>query len=48
MKQLLSNMDEENMVCADCGNNAVEYASINNEILICFSCSKKHKILGNQ
>ena len=48
MKQLLSNMDEENMVCADCENNAVEYVSINNGILICFSCSKKHKILGNQ
>ena len=48
MKQLLSNMDEENMVCADCGNNSVEYASINNGILICFSCSQKHKNLGNQ
>lgn len=48
MKQILSNMDEENMVCADCGNNLVEYASINNGILICFSCSQNHKKLGNQ
>ena len=48
MKQILSNMDEDNMVCVDCGNNVVEYASINNGILICFSCSQKHKNLGNQ
>ena len=48
MKQILSNMDEENMKCADCGSNGVEYASINNGILICFSCYQKHKILGNQ
>ena len=47
MKEILSNMDEENMKCADCGNESIDYASINNGIIICFSCYQKHKILGN-
>ena len=38
--------DYENKVCLECKTPKPEYVSINNSILLCSECSKRHKNLG--
>eukprot|EP00730_Choanoeca_flexa_P001218 TRINITY_DN10534_c0_g1_i4.p1 TRINITY_DN10534_c0_g1~~TRINITY_DN10534_c0_g1_i4.p1 ORF type:complete len:1007 (+),score=285.16 TRINITY_DN10534_c0_g1_i4:134-3154(+) len=40
------NQVEGNQVCADCGNEEVEWASINLGIVLCINCSGVHRSLG--
>lgn len=47
MRAILFNMDTNNRNCVDCGKASMDYASINNGIVICSSCAKEHKKLGN-
>ena len=47
MKTIFYNMDIKNNICADCGKNkSMDYASINNGIIICSNCAKEHEKLG--
>ena len=47
MKTIFYNMDIKNNICADCGKNkSMDYASINNGIIICSECAKEHEKLG--
>ena len=47
MKTIFYNMDIKNNICADCGKKkSMDYASINNGIIICSNCAKEHEQLG--
>ena len=46
MKMIFYNLDLKNNNCADCGKKAMDYASINNGIMICAECAKEHLSLG--
>ena len=46
MKMIFYNLDMKNNNCADCGKKAMDYASINNGIMICAECAKEHLALG--
>ena len=47
MKTIFYNMDIRNNICADCGKKkSMDYASINNGIIICSNCAKEHEKLG--
>ena len=46
MKMIFYNLDIKNNNCADCGKNAMDYASINNGIMLCAQCAKEHLSLG--
>ena len=47
MKTIFYNMDIKNNICADCGKKkSMDYASINNGIIICADCAKEHEKLG--
>ena len=47
MKTIFYNMDIKNNICVDCGKKqSMDYASINNGIIICSECAQEHKKLG--
>ena len=46
MKMIFYNLDIKNNNCADCGKKAMDYASINNGIMLCAQCAKEHLSLG--
>ena len=47
MKTIFYNMDIKNNICVDCGKKkSMDYASINNGIIICSECAKEHEKLG--
>ena len=47
MQTIFYNMDIKNNICADCGKNkSMDFASINNGIIICAECAKEHLSLG--
>ena len=47
MQTIFYNLDTKNNICADCGKiKSMDYASINNGIIICSQCAKEHMNLG--
>ena len=47
MQTIFYNLDMKNNICADCGKKkSMDYASINNGIIICEQCAKEHLALG--
>ena len=47
MRTIFYNLDIKNNICADCGKQkSMDYASINNGIIICENCAKEHQNLG--
>ena len=47
MQTIFYNMDIKNNICADCGKKkSMDFASINNGIIICSECAKEHQSLG--
>lgn len=38
--------EEDNQICFDCGSKPANWASINNGIFLCLSCSGNHRSLG--
>ena len=42
----ITEADEENKKCFDCGNSDPQWVSINNGILVCMACSGLHRGLG--
>ena len=47
MKTIFYNLDIKNNICPDCGKTkSMDYASINNGIIICAECAKEHEKLG--
>ena len=47
MQTIFYNLDVKNNICADCGKvKSMDYASINNGIIICAQCAKEHMSLG--
>ena len=47
MQTIFYNLDTKNNTCADCGKiKSMDYASINNGIIICSQCAKEHMNLG--
>ena len=46
MQTIFYNLDIKNNICADCGKKSMDYASINNGIMICAECAKEHLSLG--
>ena len=47
MKTIFYNMDIKNNICPDCGKKkSMDFASINNGIIICADCAKEHEKLG--
>ena len=48
IKLLLCNKDDKNCFCVDCGIKSMDYASINNGVIICSKCAEEHKKLGYQ
>ena len=46
IKLLLCNKDDKNCFCVDCGTKSMDYASINNGVIICSKCAEEHKKLG--
>jgi len=47
MQTIIYNLDTKNNTCADCGKQkSMDFASINNGILICSDCAKEHQSLG--
>lgn len=47
MKAIFLEFDSANQFCADCNKDSMDFASINNGIIICEDCAEKHKKLGN-
>lgn len=47
MKAIFLEFDTQNQFCADCNKDSMDFASINNGIIICEDCAEKHKKLGN-
>lgn len=47
MKAIFLEFDTANQFCADCNKDSMDFASINNGIIICEDCAEKHKKLGN-
>ena len=48
IKILLCNKDDKNGFCVDCGAKSMDYASINNGVIICSKCAEEHEKLGYQ
>ena len=47
MQTIFYNLDVKNNICPDCGKiKSMDFASINNGIIICEECAKKHLSLG--
>ena len=47
MQTIFYNLDMKNNICVDCGKKkSMDYASINNGIIICEQCAKEHLALG--
>ena len=44
---LIIAIDEENNICVDCEKKYPNKISINNGVIICEDCAKKHELLGN-
>ena len=44
---LIIAIDEENKICVDCEKNNPTKISINNGVIICEDCAKKHELLGH-
>lgn len=44
----ITNIDRENKICNDCGGAYPKYASINNGVVLCLSCTEKHRSLTNK
>ena len=38
---------EENQSCFDCGQSGPTWASVNNGVFLCLSCSRVHSTFGN-
>lgn len=38
--------DEDNSICFDCGSKQANWASVNNAIVLCITCSGNHRSLG--
>ena len=47
MQTIFYNLDVKNNICPDCGKiKSMDFASINNGIIICKDCAKEHLSLG--
>lgn len=44
----ITKMDAGNKVCNDCGASYPKFASINNGVVLCLSCTDKHRSLTNR
>ena len=46
-KNIILTIDEENNICVDCEKKNPTKISINNGVILCEECAKKHSSLGN-